>query len=150
MSTMSDAENKLSRSDSKRLNIFTEAAIEKAYNEEKLYYTKYLGKTTAQSGQREELQTTPLFSLSVKCTVEQTYSTAGLKSSASKEDAATDKAARFFRQFGLLGYRIRDHQHFDNPEPIFMNTDAPNSTFICGSQGSGKSYTLAWKEPKII
>ncbi|EME87207.1 uncharacterized protein MYCFIDRAFT_184336 [Pseudocercospora fijiensis CIRAD86] len=24
-----------------------------------------------------------------------------------------------------------------------LNTDAPNSTFICGSQGSGKSYTLS-------
>ena len=28
-------------------------------------------------------------------------------------------------------------------EPILMNTRAPNSAFICGSQGSGKSYTLS-------
>ncbi|KAJ8610766.1 hypothetical protein MRB53_038317 [Persea americana] len=27
-------------------------------------------------------------------------------------------------------------------EPIMMNVHAPSSTFICGSQGSGKSYTL--------
>ena len=28
-------------------------------------------------------------------------------------------------------------------EPIMQNVHTPNSAFICGSQGSGKSYTLS-------
>ncbi|KAK5999534.1 hypothetical protein QM012_005387 [Aureobasidium pullulans] len=32
---------------------------------------------------------------------------------------------------------------YEEPEPILLNTNTPWSAFICGSQGSGKSYTLS-------
>ncbi|KXT18896.1 hypothetical protein AC579_3546 [Pseudocercospora musae] len=46
-------------------------------------------------------------------------------------------------QYGLLGFNICKDDTIGEQEPIMLNTDAPNSTFICGSQGSGKSYTLS-------
>lgn len=46
-------------------------------------------------------------------------------------------------QYGLLVFNMDDHPNIDAHEPIMLITNAPNSTFICGSQGSGKSYTLA-------
>ena len=63
-----------------------------------------------------------------------------------------------FMQYGLLCKAVasRQSQQFpaDSTEPkspcvfeydprIFLNVNAPWSTFICGSQGSGKSYTLS-------
>lgn len=35
-----------------------------------------------------------------------------------------------------------DSQHTEI-KPIYLNTDAPFSAFVCGSQGSGKSHTLS-------
>lgn len=49
-----------------------------------------------------------------------------------------------FAQYSLLGFHrnlISNVEH--NEEPIFVNTNTPWSAFICGSQGSGKSYTLS-------
>lgn len=51
--------------------------------------------------------------------------------------------AGLLSQYGLLGFHIGDHPEIDHHEPILQNTRAPNSTFLCGSQGSGKSYTLS-------
>ncbi|KAL8992992.1 MAG: hypothetical protein Q9188_007448 [Gyalolechia gomerana] len=62
-----------------------------------------------------------------------------------------------FNQYGLLCKAVatRKSQHppeSTTPKPrcvcnydprIFLNVNAPWSTFICGSQGSGKSYTLS-------
>ena len=62
-----------------------------------------------------------------------------------------------FNQYGLLCKTVapRESQHLPesttskfprvcNYDPrIFLNVNAPWSTFICGSQGSGKSYTLS-------
>lgn len=62
-----------------------------------------------------------------------------------------------FNQYGLLCKLVamRDGQHLPEstaPRPpsvfkddprIFLNVNAPWSAFICGSQGSGKSYTLS-------
>jgi len=62
-----------------------------------------------------------------------------------------------FNQYGLLCKAVatRKSQHLPesttpklprvyNDDPrIFLNVNAPWSTFICGSQGSGKSYTLS-------
>ena len=62
-----------------------------------------------------------------------------------------------FNQYGLLCKAVatRGGQHpsesttpklpcVGNSDPrIFLNVNAPWSTFICGSQGSGKSYTLS-------
>lgn len=46
-------------------------------------------------------------------------------------------------QYGLLGFHIGNESAIEKGEPIFLNVNAPNSAFICGSQGSGKSYTLS-------
>ena len=62
-----------------------------------------------------------------------------------------------FNQYGLLckAVTLRQSQNlpesaspkltcvFDYDPRIFLNVNAPWSTFICGSQGSGKSYTLS-------
>ncbi|KAF5648000.1 P-loop containing protein [Fusarium sp. NRRL 52700] len=46
-------------------------------------------------------------------------------------------------QYGLLGRDLsKDQTSADDPR-VFYNVAAPSSTFICGSQGSGKSHTLA-------
>jgi hypothetical protein len=46
-------------------------------------------------------------------------------------------------QFGLLGFDLGNRDHDGNAEPILLNTNEPSSVFLCGSQGSGKSYTLS-------
>ena len=65
--------------------------------------------------------------------------------------------SRTFSQYGLLckALALGHSQHlpelttpklpciFDHDPRIFLNVNAPSSTFICGSQGSGKSYTLS-------
>ena len=62
-----------------------------------------------------------------------------------------------FNQYGLLckAVALRQSQHlpelrtpklpcvFNHDPRVFLNVNAPWSTFICGSQGSGKSYTLS-------
>lgn len=57
-----------------------------------------------------------------------------------------------FKQYGLLAGRTRSigelngegTQKKDEEDPrIFLNVSAPWSAFICGSQGSGKSHSLA-------
>ena len=62
-----------------------------------------------------------------------------------------------FKQYGLLCKVVTSRQSqqlpagstkpepcvFDYDPRIFLNVNAPWSTFICGSQGSGKSYTLS-------
>lgn len=67
--------------------------------------------------------------------------------------AAVGDSSPAFPQYGLLagttetgqnGTRPKDQaqQFIDDPR-IFFNVAAPSSTFICGSQGSGKSHTLS-------
>lgn len=55
-------------------------------------------------------------------------------------------------QFGLLGglkkleapgFPISRKQLFEKDPRLFFNVSSPSSTFICGSQGSGKSHTLS-------
>lgn len=46
-------------------------------------------------------------------------------------------------QYGLLGFDLDNCDATGNPEPILLNTNSPSSVFLCGSQGSGKSYTLS-------
>ena len=63
-----------------------------------------------------------------------------------------------FKQYGLLGEQVmlpslmsRSHLDLNEEGPssieddprIFLNVSPPWSAFICGSQGSGKSYTLS-------
>lgn len=102
------------------------------------------------SGADEQLRTTPLISLKVKETSEARHKTST------------------FPQYAFLGCRIPEpcsseditsppspikmHNIFGAPttvegeaesEPILLNTNAPWSAFICGSQGSGKSYIMS-------
>ncbi|KAG9517555.1 hypothetical protein KCU93_g8690, partial [Aureobasidium melanogenum] len=98
------------------------------------------------SGADEQLRTTPLVSLTVK-----------------ESSEATAKTS-VFPQYAFLGCRIPEPSSLDEenstsstvhgmfssttsvdeePEPVLLNTNTPWSAFICGSQGSGKSYTLS-------
>lgn len=74
-----------------------------------------------QGGKSEEICMTPLCSLAVAHTVPK----------------------KALSQYGLLGFNMEASEHISEREPIMININAPNSTFICGSQGSGKSYTLS-------
>ncbi|KAF4332190.1 hypothetical protein FBEOM_14011 [Fusarium beomiforme] len=57
-----------------------------------------------------------------------------LKQSASKKKGS---------QYGLLACDISDGRAIGESSRLFYNVTAPSSVFICGSQGSGKSHTLA-------
>ncbi|KAG9236754.1 hypothetical protein BJ875DRAFT_503157 [Amylocarpus encephaloides] len=68
-----------------------------------------------------------------------------------KSDAPTN-AISPIPQYGLLAGLVQDPkndslQEENSSEPIdrrlFFNISSPSSTFICGSQGSGKSHTLS-------
>ncbi|TKA64797.1 hypothetical protein B0A55_10110 [Friedmanniomyces simplex] len=101
------------------------------YDEEWEKYAQYFpasaehSSTSYSAARKEELRTTPLVSLDVKHSTE------------------AKQGETFFPQYALLGRHVSGHDHTSSAEPILMNTNAPNSTFICGSQGSGKSYTLS-------
>jgi len=51
-----------------------------------------------------------------------------------------------FEQYAVLGHELPSEERPANSvnSPIFFNTNTPWSTFICGSQGSGKSYTMSY------
>jgi len=53
------------------------------------------------------------------------------------------KSSLSLPQYGLLGFDLDNCDTAGNPEPILLNTNSPSSVFLCGSQGSGKSYTLS-------
>jgi hypothetical protein len=70
------------------------------------------------------------------------------------ESIRRDEQAVPFSQYGLLAGMAHalsaetDNEHavssMDKEDPrVFFNISAPSSTFICGSQGSGKSHTLS-------
>jgi hypothetical protein len=107
------------------------------YEEERAEYLKHLDvtKDSAESGFGHALATTPLFSLRVK--YPQDDSKKDSKSSRQYE-ANSDTLP----QHSLLGFHVGEHPSIDQKEPIMLNTRAPNSVFLCGSQGSGKSFTL--------
>lgn len=69
------------------------------------------------------------------------------------ESLLTDDSRHNFHQYGLLAgitdllfhQQLRGSMSLPTAEDprIFFNVSAPSSTFICGSQGSGKSHTLS-------
>lgn len=98
-----------------------------AVDVELLDYLRLLEQGETQSGgpsdggSKEELRTTPIFSWPVKLAYPQ-----------------------IFAQYGLISSRRGSQTDPAGPcQPLFMNTNAPSSAFICGSQGSGKSHTLS-------
>ena len=48
-----------------------------------------------------------------------------------------------FSQFGLIAGDISSGTSGSQDNRLFQNVSSPSSTFICGSQGSGKSHTLS-------
>lgn len=92
-----------------------------------------------------ELATTPIFTKSVH-----QY---GIHISRRHDPTSTNPPSSFFfTQYGLLGGQLGDQFSYsanqadysvDNDPRVFHHTAAPSSTFICGSQGSGKSHTLS-------
>ncbi len=85
-----------------------------------------------QSGGLEELKTTPLFSWPVK-------QAARLVNSMPCSTVSFNQYALIDRELPSVSRPFRS----SHGSAVFMNTDAPWSTFICGFQGSGKSYTLS-------
>lgn len=74
----------------------------------------------------DEVQTAPVFTETIRALAESSVDSPG---------------QRIFPQYGLLA-------GYGNPAPanhemFYYNVAAPSSTFICGSQGSGKSHTLS-------
>ncbi|KAF1839579.1 hypothetical protein BDW02DRAFT_575229 [Decorospora gaudefroyi] len=47
-----------------------------------------------------------------------------------------------FQQYAVMGKALND-EATGNPLPVLLNTNAPWSAFLCGSQGSGKSHALS-------
>ncbi len=63
------------------------------------------------------------------------------------EKELSDNSKTCFPQYGLLA-GLSDYLDENSPshgrDPrVFFNVASPSSTFICGSQGSGKSHTLS-------
>jgi DNA helicase HerA-like ATPase len=98
--------------------------------EAELYRRLSTLETSSRSGLKEDLRTTPLTTLSIKDIVERKY---GIDSG----------GQRMFDQYAVLGFHNGGHAAIKPNEPVLLNVNAPNSVFICGSQGSGKSYTLS-------
>ena len=110
----------------------------------------------------EEIKTTPFFSVEVLAKVleasrepdaqtENFLPQYGLLAKVlhtfnSKEDEDTKEAEGQSQASEELQYSVPDERK-SIPEPedkrLFVNMNAPWSAFICGSQGSGKSYTLS-------
>ncbi|GBF66213.1 hypothetical protein TMEN_8933 [Trichophyton mentagrophytes] len=88
----------------------------------------------------EQTKTTPLFSSQIKGVVRSAFPGASTMDS-------------LFPQYGLLGLRLASYSPGSDEEIagiggakenlVYANINAPWSTFICGSQGSGKSHTLS-------
>lgn len=102
------------------------------YEIEKQRLQQFFTATGTRNGREEEVRTTPLFSLAVKHIV------AG--SNIKVEDEDEGERRDILPQYGLLGFHIGNHEHVSEREPLYVNVDAPNSMFLCGSQGM-VSYT---------
>ncbi|KAK3073418.1 hypothetical protein LTR53_005042 [Teratosphaeriaceae sp. CCFEE 6253] len=144
--------------------------MEGDYSTERAYYLSFLNRNvTGRSGEEESLRTTPLFSLAVKHAIDRTFQDGRARTPEANEavsDEAADSAdecdmggssiadnpglqysgqtldAPILPQYGLLGFHVGKHDQISHHEPIMLNVHAPNFAFICGSQGSGKSYTM--------
>lgn len=127
-----EATNSLRSGSSHSLNSESNGGSESGYETRKQYYLAWFpgiaveGSAVSSKVQDEERRTTPLVSLDAMMRIQ-----------------AKHKEEDLFPHHGLLGLTITGNEQINNDEPIFMNTNTPSSAFICGSQGSGKSYTLA-------
>lgn len=82
----------------------------------------------------EEVVTAPLFSLPARAVLSMNH----------HKDCFTETDHQVYPQYGLLGHRVdMASRRITESSLVYTNTAAPWSTFICGSQGSGKSHTLS-------
>lgn len=86
-----------------------------------------LGRTQNDVGGLDEIKTAPIFTETARIRAERQASSSG----------GFDHP---FSQYGLLAGDTSDNK---SDELFYYNVAAPSSTFICGSQGSGKSHTLS-------
>lgn len=100
----------------------------------------------------EELSTAPLFSALAQEVLEDQYQHESNDPESDTDSDNTDASSNHsivhyvFPQYGLLGLRTQDddsRSQNDQHNLIYANVTAPWSSFICGSQGSGKSHTLS-------
>lgn len=78
----------------------------------------------------EEMVTAPLFSLPARAVL----------SAKDQREATSHAADHVYPQYGLLGHRLDTFlQGIIQNSLVYTSTATPCSTFICGSQGSGKS-----------
>lgn len=101
--------------------------LAREYENERTHLQKYLTATGTRNGREEEIRTTPLFSLAVKHHVDNIADRTTCCGTYIHPEVLT--------QYGLLGFHIGDNPNIPSKEPLHMNVDAPNSAFICGSQG---------------
>ncbi|KAK3613518.1 hypothetical protein LTR56_027835, partial [Elasticomyces elasticus] len=138
--------------------------MEGNYHTERAYYLSFLDRDVeSRSGEEESLRTTPLFSLAVKHAVDRNFkarragtleaseavSDDGVHSADESEDDESQisdyqgpqypgrtLSRPILPQYGLLGFQVGKNDQISHHEPIMLNVHAPNSAFICGSQGS--------------
>lgn len=120
------------------------------------YYFNVLGVgqvARSKSSWEEEIKTTPLFkwlvhrpSTITAAPIDPGPSTLTPPPTPSSPATAPVASPPRFEQYSVFGHELRSAgrpQLLHEEIPIFLNTNAPWSAFLCGSQGSGKSYTLS-------
>lgn len=120
------------------------------YDVKRARYCKSYCHSSKTESTEEGIRHSPLVSLAVQCATDTPRSPASKTlgdsfASGSRADKTTTNVARapVLPQYGLLGFDLGNSDKGGNAEPILVNTNTPNSVFLCGSQGSGKSYTLS-------
>jgi hypothetical protein len=125
------------------------------YDLERAQYCSNYCKHNKQESTAEAIRHSPLISLAVRCHMDEIPSQSGGNTSTSTSlgKKAAKKVAKELKtqglsppvisQCGLLGFDLGNTDDDDNVEPILLNINVPGSVFLCGSQGSGKSYTLS-------
>ncbi|PNS15287.1 hypothetical protein CAC42_5458 [Sphaceloma murrayae] len=108
-----------------------------ATSDEAMVFRRLFGtRRSGRSDIREELRMTALITVEVKDKVEKSYH---------DEQNSFNKPSDhdIFPQYSILGFHSGKSSRICPDQPILLNTNVPSSAFICGSQGSGKSYTLS-------
>ncbi|PGH00042.1 hypothetical protein AJ79_08313 [Helicocarpus griseus UAMH5409] len=100
----------------------------------------------------EEIRTTPLFTSNVKLALQlrhpsiiPQYALLGVRKETYGSPGCSNGNSGFENSaFGNTGNGLAIERHSIGLENlVYANINAPSSTFICGSQGSGKSHTLS-------
>jgi hypothetical protein len=108
-----------------------------SYEDDKLrYQRKYFSDNAIlRGGRNEEIRVSPLFTLAVQHALNDTALEGSVAPKCGDRPAILN-AEQLLPQYGLLGFNVgTETSGITKGEPVFMNVDAPSSTFICGSQG---------------